>query len=61
MRLNEADRDVRAHGILRLESPRATARIPEGIGSAASASDKGRSIVAELVQAYARHGSAVFS
>ena len=49
--------------ILRLESPRATQRIPEGIDGAVQASDTGVDIVSALLQAYAHRdmGALAFS
>ena len=41
-------------GILRLESPRATQRIAEGIDQAISTSAQGQRIIRDLMEAYGR-------
>lgn len=45
---------VHLTGILRLESPRATERVPEGVEGAFATSKRARSIVADLVRSYGR-------
>jgi hypothetical protein len=52
---------IQIAGILRIESPRATTRIAESINKDIGESKEAKSIIEELVEAYARVGQQVFS
>ncbi len=55
------DACIQVTAILRLESPRATERVPEAIDKAVGESSLGRRLLGELVNAYRRHGTGVFA